>query len=201
MDDHARGPIPQAQPARRLERNSRKPTQRMIVQCDDRFESDCFRSLMELNGSQVPSGATETAAVARAAGLRMVHEFKGTNLFAIEVPEENLEEIDASIRSAPHVVSVTPDPERFVSELPGSVRILNGASQDEMVPYGVDLVRARDVWRKYGDRGGGATVCVIDTGLRADHEDLNREKLDGSNSPELVTPWVSFLPTKTLHSG
>ena len=39
--------------------------------------------------------------------------------------------------------------------------------------YGVDMVRAPEVWETFGTRGEGATVAVLDTGIDPDHPDLN----------------------------
>jgi serine protease len=48
------------------------------------------------------------------------------------------------------------------------------------VPYGIDMVQARDIWDanrngkidKKAPTGAGRMVCVIDTGLYTQHEDL-----------------------------
>jgi len=39
--------------------------------------------------------------------------------------------------------------------------------------YGVEMVRAPEVWEEFGTRGEGATVAVLDTGIETDHPDLN----------------------------
>jgi len=39
--------------------------------------------------------------------------------------------------------------------------------------YGVEMVRAPEVWEEFGTRGEGATVAVLDTGIDPDHPDLN----------------------------
>ncbi|WP_280588181.1 S8 family serine peptidase, partial [Halorubrum sp. Boch-26] len=39
--------------------------------------------------------------------------------------------------------------------------------------YGVEMVRAPEVWKEFDTRGEGATVAVLDTGIDPDHPDLN----------------------------
>jgi len=46
------------------------------------------------------------------------------------------------------------------------------ASTDTDATYGVEMVRAPEVWETFGTRGKGATVAVIDTGIDPDHPDL-----------------------------
>ena len=38
--------------------------------------------------------------------------------------------------------------------------------------YGVEMVRAPEVWETFGTRGGNATVAVLDTGIDPNHQDL-----------------------------
>ena len=46
--------------------------------------------------------------------------------------------------------------------------------------YGVEMVRAPEVWETFGTRGEGATVAVIDTGIDPNHPDLD------------VSAWAEF---------
>ena len=39
--------------------------------------------------------------------------------------------------------------------------------------YGVDMIRAPEVWKEFDTRGEGATVAVLDTGIDPTHPDLN----------------------------
>jgi serine protease len=91
------------------------------------------------------------------------------------------------IRHNSHVVQVEEDPVRYpIAATPSTESREALAGLDTMdpdgdtVPYGVDMVQARDVWDP--DRNGvpnyslpaGAnrTVCIIDSGYYQDHEDL-----------------------------
>mmetsp|Transcript_3175 Transcript_3175/g.8991 ORF Transcript_3175/g.8991 Transcript_3175/m.8991 type:complete len:451 (-) Transcript_3175:862-2214(-) len=55
-------------------------------------------------------------------------------------------------------------------------------------PYGINLVKAPSVWDD-GEKGANAMVCVLDTGLRATHADLDTSKMTGYSGSEAVTPW------------
>lgn len=61
--------------------------------------------------------------------------------------------------------------------------------EGQIVPYGVRQVRAPDFWETYENRGAGVTVCVIDSGFRATHEDLQGIDVDGSDDKDFVNPW------------
>jgi subtilisin family serine protease len=57
---------------------------------------------------------------------------------------------------------------KTIQSVPKVRRELQGG---QTIPYGVRLVKATDFWAAYDNKGSGKTVCVIDTGLWADHED------------------------------
>jgi subtilisin family serine protease len=44
--------------------------------------------------------------------------------------------------------------------------------EEQVVPYGVVLVQAPQVWEQ-GFKGAGVKVCVMDPGIDIDHEDLD----------------------------
>jgi subtilisin family serine protease len=96
------------------------------------------------------------------AGAEFHYTFDDLNAFVVSVPEEAL----AGLSHNPNITLIEEDAPRYLS------------SQD--VPYGIDMVQARDVWDSNRDgavdagapTGAGIKVCVIDSGLYTGHEDL-----------------------------
>eukprot|EP00555_Chaetoceros_dichaeta_P002793 CAMPEP_0198251054 /NCGR_PEP_ID=MMETSP1447-20131203/2022_1 /TAXON_ID=420782 /ORGANISM="Chaetoceros dichaeta, Strain CCMP1751" /LENGTH=283 /DNA_ID=CAMNT_0043935995 /DNA_START=44 /DNA_END=891 /DNA_ORIENTATION=+ len=76
------------------------------------------------------------------------------------------------------------DPERTTVTVESSREL-----QSQQIQYGINMVRAPETWDKFGVRGKGIRVCVMDTGLFSDHTDLTTSNLSGYNGPEAVTPW------------
>ena len=87
-----------------------------------------------------------------ALGAEFHYRFEDLNSFVVTVPEQAL----AGLRNNPNVVSIEEDAIRYP------------AAQE--VPYGIDMVQARDVWDANRDNvvdagapsGDGIKVCIID---------------------------------------
>lgn len=98
----------------------------------------------------------------RRANAQVHFSFDRYGMFAATVPARALE----GLRRNPNVEFVEADQKRFPSA--------------QVVPYGIDMVQARDVWDANGDNvidagaptGEGIRVCVIDSGVFAGHEDF-----------------------------
>ncbi|MDT8306603.1 MAG: hypothetical protein RRC07_11760 [Anaerolineae bacterium] len=67
-----------------------------------------------------------------------------------------------------NVVSVEPDALRHPASDPLPLSYPN---VEQVRPFGIDRVQAPQVWAE-GYTGEGVTVCVIDTGLYWEHEDI-----------------------------
>ena len=70
----------------------------------------------------------------------------------------------------------------------GSTTPTSVATASTEATYGVEMVRAPEVWQEFETRGEGATIAVIDTGIDPDHPDLT------------VSGWAEFNSTGALIS-
>ena len=109
------------------------------------------------------------------------YDFPELGAYVVTMPEAALNGI---IRN-PHVVDVEVDPERYLIEPVQSAPNAYftdtvDATGQQIVPWGIDAVQARDIWDVNRDavidegapNGSGITVCIIDSGYYAGHEDL-----------------------------
>ena len=115
------------------------------------------------------AGKAAVQAELRRSNAKIHYTFDNLGLFAATVPAQALK----GLRSNPNVEFVEPDVVRQPTA--------------QVVPYGIDMVQARDVWD--ADRndvidvgaptGEGIRVCVIDSGIFAGHEDFQGVNIAG----------------------
>ncbi len=132
----------------------------------------------------------------QAAGARFHYTFDRLNAFVVTVPEAALQ----GLANNPNVVDIEEDVPRYLfaprNPLPQKVQTAPTMATGQTVPYGIDMVQARDVWDADRDgiidpgapTGAGITVCVIDTGLYVDHEDFVGVPILGGYS-QVGEPW------------
>jgi hypothetical protein len=95
-------------------------------------------------------------------GAQIHFEFDDLHVIAVSVPAKALNHIQQN----PNIVRMEEDAPRY--------------AYDQTIPYGVVNVEARNVWDADGDgvvdpgapTGSNRVVCVIDSGVYRDHEDL-----------------------------
>lgn len=107
----------------------------------------------------------------RGNGARIHHRFDNIDAFAVTLPPRLAERL----RSNPNIERIEVDAPRY--------------PLGQGVPYGIDLVQARDVWDANRDgvvdagaaTGAGIKVCVIDSGIHGAHEDFAGVNLSGGH--------------------
>ncbi len=109
------------------------------------------------------------------------YDFEELNTFTVTVPAQALQGLSRN----PNVVLIEDDVERYPIGIMESNAEVDLPTQ--VVPYGIDMVQARDVWDADRDgtadtgapTGSGRKVCIIDSGFYTDHEDLQGVNVSG----------------------
>jgi subtilisin family serine protease len=151
------------------------------------FQADTVRVWVDYRaGTQ----AQVSAALAQA-GARVHFHFAGQNSYVVTLPTAAL----AGIQRNPNVTGIELDPVRLpvIDRRSAAGRVAESDVIDpngQVVPYGIDMVQARDIWDANHDgrvdrkapTGAGRTVCIIDTGLFTGHEDFAGVEILGGYS-------------------
>lgn len=119
----------------------------------------------------------------RNAGAEFHYTFDDLQTFVVTVPSVALN----GLQRNPHVVLIEEDVERYPISVMNSLETLSLPNQ--VVPYGIDMVQARDVWdaNRDGTVDSGAVtatnrkICIIDSGFYTPHEDLQGVNVTGYN--------------------
>jgi serine protease len=114
-------------------------------------------------------GKAAVQAELKRANAKIHYTFDNIGIFAATVPAQALQ----GLRHNPNVEFVEADQIRYPDA--------------QEVPYGIDMVQARDVWDANRDgtidlgapTGEGIRVCVIDSGIHAGHEDFQGVSIAG----------------------
>ena len=123
----------------------------------------------------------------RGVGGQTHFEFDNLDTIAVTVPESAL----FGLSHNPNIVMIEEDSLRY----PVGINLSAYQAEAQAVPYGIDMVQARDVWDENRDgeidagapTGDNRTVCIIDSGLYVGHEDLAGISAIGYDNSSL--PW------------
>jgi hypothetical protein len=128
--------------------------------------------------------------------IRLIHRLWRIHALAIEADTSALEDLQLL------GFSLTVDRVRETLAVKESLQYLhrNLEGPRQQIPYGVDMIRAREVWNQYHVRGQGVRVCIVDSGVYADHPDFSQANLQGWDSvTDFVTPWSEDLMGHGTH--
>ena len=125
-------------------------------------------------------GKSEVFKALSSSSTKIHYDFPDLGAYVVSLPAAALN----GILNNPWVIEVEEDAERYpISDMAGHVTEEALAVVDQLgqtVPYGIDMVQARDVWDFDRDgvvddgapTGATRTLCIIDSGYYEDHEDL-----------------------------
>jgi len=125
-------------------------------------------------------GKSEVFKALASSSTKIHYDFPELGAYVVSLPSAALN----GILNNPFVIDVEEDAERYpISAMEGDVTEEALAVVDQLgqtVPYGIDMVQARDVWDVNRDgqvdsgapTGANRTLCIIDSGYYQGHEDL-----------------------------
>ena len=116
-----------------------------------------------------------------AGGGQIHHQFESLNTLAVSITSRWAFRLAQDAR----VVSIEPDAKRYPAADPLPVA---DPSVEQVMPYGVERVQAPLMWAE-GYTGEEVTVCIIDTGLYWEHEDIDENYVLGGHSQDPTSEW------------
>lgn len=122
----------------------------------------------------VPGNGQKVEHALNGVGAEFHYRFENLNSFVVTVPEQALN----GLRRNPNVLSIEEDLRRY--------------AYGDSVPYGIDMVQARDIWDANRDTvidpgaptGSNRLVCIIDSGLYTGHEEFQSVNVHGGYPPD-----------------
>lgn len=126
-------------------------------------------------------------------GVTVVSDFWVTNAVVLEVEAEQtdlgiFEDVDEVSELHGNIEIPAPDP----PSPPGREKPpQNETEAGYETTYGLAQIGAPNVWEQYQTKGDGVTVAVLDTGIDADHPDLELHT-ENPNDPTYPGGWAEF---------
>jgi len=104
-------------------------------------------------------------------GVTILNQFWITNAVVVEV---NTDKVDfEEMASLKGVEELHTNFEVQRPDEPSSFGTMSADTNAEDTTYGLDQINADDFWNEYGTMGEGASIAVLDTGVDADHPDID----------------------------
>ena len=123
----------------------------------------------------MPGKGAAVRGTVQAAGGQIHHDFGRINAMAVSVTGVWARRLAKD----PNVLTIEPDAKRYLAADP---------TQEQVMPFGIERVQAPQVWDA-GVEGDGVTVCIIDTGLYWEHEDIDENYVLGGVTQDPDSEW------------
>ena len=125
-------------------------------------------------------------------GARFASDFPEISTIAAVYPEERIEEL----RRLSWVVEVRRGDDTGRTASAEAPPIVDAMARSQLLPWGVDHINA-DLVHQSGNRGGGVTVAMLDSGVECGHPDL-QDRL-GQGYDYLTGTWTSCIASPHFH--
>jgi hypothetical protein len=153
---------------------------RLVLRCKrEKSQDDCLSELLQISPNRI----------------KIVHDLKAVHAISIEVDTETRDALFADNYELHRDYIRTPLIAREMFTVGDARKLQKG----QTVSWGVEAVRARQVWDEYGVRGRGVKVCILDTGVDASHEDFEGVTMNGYQGNDSVSPWNEDLRGHGTH--
>lgn len=163
---------------------------RLLIYCgENQSQEDCISKL--LRTYDVPYGVRTNTNSGHRRRLEVIHNLKSVHALSVDVDSRTLSNlaIDQEFEFEKDFV-------RGPLVIDGSMAYYKAANEDrnrflqesQEIPWGLDAIKAQEVWREYGVKGKGVKICVLDSGVMASHEDFRQSNFDGYYGNEFVSP-------------
>lgn len=144
--------------------------------------------------------------VAETPGVDVAEEFWVTNAIVLELETDAIDEdVLAALERIDDVEAVHENFELSAPNPPGPRTPADpsppdGGDEGPQTTAGIEYVNVPSVWERYDTRGDGVRVAVLDTGIEADHPDLELYT-DTPGDPTYPGGWAEFDETGERVTG
>jgi hypothetical protein len=164
---------------------------RLLITCDTyQSQEDCLSKL--LGTYDAPYGERNSVDSGHRHRIEVIHNLESVHALSVDVDTQTLGkmtfdrkfEFEMDFLRGPLVI------EGSMAYYQPPKGDGNRNLQDaQKIPWGLDTIRAQEVWREYGVKGDGVKICVLDSGVQASHEDFRQSKFDGYYGDEFVSSY------------
>jgi len=176
---------------------------RLLISCDERqTQEDCLSKLLEIY--DVPYEESNNLDGGHRRRIELIHNLKSVHALSVDVDAQTLGNL-----AIDQEFVFEKDFPRVPLVIDGSMAYYQPPSEDgnrnlqsaQEIPWGLEAIRAQEVWREFGVQGKGVKICVLDSGVQAPHEDFRQSKFSGYYGTEFNSPWYEDANGHGTHTA